>query len=207
MKKPQLILNIVFGLGLIALFVLFFTCRTSKPATQQEARIVGEGGPTGDGSIVYIQLDSLVNAYDMFFDLRVELENKAKVADDDLNNKGKAFERKAIDFQEKVQKGLLTRSQAEQLQGQLEQEQAGLQQYANTVRQDMAEEESVALRKVYDAIMTYLTEYNLEHNHSLILSTNGSTNVVMQGASGLDITKEILTELNARYTNEKKAKK
>ncbi len=206
MKKPQLILNIVFGAALVALFALFFFCRDSKPTGTIASADGTESVVTGDGSIVYIQLDSLVNSYDMFHDLRADLEVKAKALDEELTKKGKAFERKVKDFEEKVQKGLITRSQAEQLQAQLQQEQQQLQQQAGKMQQDMAEEEAVALRRVYDAIMKYLTAYNVEHNHSLILSTNGNTNTVMQGASSLNITKDVLSGLNASYTSERKTK-
>ena len=206
MKKPQLILNAVFGAALIALFVLFFFCRTSK-----QSAVISPSGDnavlTGDGSIVYIQLDSLINSYDMFHDLKAELEVKAAAAEDDLSKKGKAFERKYIDFQEKVQKGLITRSQTEQLQAQLQQEELELRQYAEKLQQDMAEEEAVAMRRVYDAVMTYLAAYNVEHDHSLILSTSGNTNTVMQGAQNLNITKVVLDGLNAGYISEKKTKK
>ena len=206
MKKPQLILNAVFGAALITLFVLFFFGRTSK-----EPAVISPSGDnavlTGDGSIVYIQLDSLINSYDLFHDLKAELEVKASAAENDLNTKGRAFERKAIDFQEKMQKGLITRSQAEQLQAQLQQEELELRQYAEKLQQDMAEEEAVAMRRVYDAVMTYLEAYNVEHNHSLILSTSGSTNTVMQGALSLNITKIVLDELNAGYISEKNTRK
>ena len=71
------------------------------------------------GSIVYIQMDSLINQYDMFNDLRSELESKAQAIQDDLTKKGRSFESAAKDFETKINKGLLTRSQAEEQQQRL----------------------------------------------------------------------------------------
>jgi Skp family chaperone for outer membrane proteins len=67
------------------------------------------------------------------------------------------------------------------------------------MQSDMAEEEAVMFRRIYDAIQTFLTEYNQEHNYSLILSTSGSNNVVLQGAPELNITQDVLNGLNAKY--------
>ena len=79
------------------------------------------GAVAPQGSIVYIQLDSLINQYDMFNDLRSELESKAQAIQDDLTKKGRSFESAVKDFQTKIEKGLLTRSQAEEQQQKLAQ--------------------------------------------------------------------------------------
>ena len=64
---------------------------------------------------------------------------------------------------------------------------------------EMAEEESVMLNKVMDAITTYVAEYNKQKQYSLILTTTTATTTVINGNSGLDITQEILNGLNAEY--------
>jgi len=195
-KNIFIIVNAVLAAAVIGLYILYF-CNSGngKPEPITKSDVI----EAIEGSIVYIQLDSLVQAYDMFHDLRTELEKKAEKIKKDLDNKGRAFEFKVKDFQEKVQKGLLTRSQAEQQQNQLEQEQANLQQYAQKVQIEMAEEETVMFRRIYDAIQTFLAEYNQVYNYSLILSTSGSNNVVLQGSPVLNITKDVLDGLNARY--------
>ena len=195
MKKILIIVNAVLAVAVIGLYILYFCnsgCKSSSIIKSDET-------VAADGSVVFIQIDSLVQAYDMFHDLRADLEKKAEKIKKDLDNKGQAFEFKVKDFSEKVQKGLITRSQAEQQQAQLEQEQAGLQQYAQKVQSEMAEEETVMFRRIYDAIQTFLTEYNQEHNYSLILSTSGTSNVVLQGAPALNITKDVLNGMNTRY--------
>ncbi len=196
MKKSLIIVNAVLAVAVIALYVLYF-CGIG--GQQIASAVKSDETVAGDGSVVYVQIDSLVNGYDMFHDLRAEFEKKAKAADEDLTKKSKTFEREAMDFQEKVQKGLITRSQAEQLQTQLQQKQQNLQQYAEKLRVEMAEEEAVMLRRIYDAVLNYLKEYNKDHNYSLILSTSGTTNVIMQGSPNLNITNDVMSGLNAGY--------
>jgi len=204
MKKGLLIVNAVLVLAVIGLYILHFCCCGSKSCSTGNASFIVERGEAApEGSIVYIHLDSLVNGYDMFHDLRADMEKKAKGAEEDLTKRGKSFEREYMDFQEKVQKGLVTRSQAEQLQNQLQQKQANLQQYIESKRAELAEEEGVMLRRIYNAVTSYLKEYNKERNYSLIVSTNGTTNVVLEGNPSLDITKEVLDGLNASYVRPK----
>jgi outer membrane protein len=203
MKKTSFLINAILAVAVIVLYVLHFC----GPGRSGYAPVATGGSDSSmvaaGGSIVYIQIDSLVNKYDMFHELRLEFEKKAKAADDDLTKRGRSFEREAKDFQEKVQKGLITRSQAEELQMKLQQKQQDLQQYAEKLRVEMSEEEAVMLRRIYDAVLTYLTEYNKIHDYALILSTSGSTNAVMQGHPSLNITQDVLKGLNSAYKPKK----
>jgi outer membrane protein len=203
MKKIQLIVNAVLILAIAGLYVLFFT-GNGKATTNNATGIVAEGGTAPAGSIVYLQIDSLVNSYDMYHDLRSELEVKVKGMEDDLSKRSKNFERNVNDYKEKIQKGLVTRSQAEQLEQQLGQKQQELATYSERLRSELAEEEAVMLRRIYDAITTYLQSYNIDHDYSLIISTNASTNTIIQGHPSLDITKDVLAGLNASYVRPKK---
>ncbi|MDR1406100.1 MAG: OmpH family outer membrane protein [Prevotellaceae bacterium] len=203
MKKIQLIVNAVLVLAVGCLYVLHFACG-GKTTPNNVTGAVYEGEVAPAGSIVYLQIDSLVNSYDMYHDLRGELEVKVKGMEDDLSKRSKSFERNVNDYKEKIQKGLVTRSQAEQLEQQLSQKQQELATYSERLRNELAEEEAVMLRRIYDAITTYLKTYNADHNYSLIISTNSSTNTVIQGHPGLDITRDVLIGLNATYTRPKK---
>ncbi|MDR0729787.1 MAG: OmpH family outer membrane protein [Prevotellaceae bacterium] len=206
MKKIELIAGIILTLAVAGLYVLYFCAGDfGKPAGNVPGEIVlatGEAAP--EGSVVYIQIDSLINGYDMFHDLKDDLETRAKGMEDDLSKRSKTFERSVNDYREKVTKGLITRSQAEQQEQQLAQKQQELATYSEKLRGELAEEEAVMLRRIYDAIVTYLQEYNKERNYSLIISTNASTNVILQGHPGLNITQEVKDGLNASYVRPKK---
>ncbi len=156
------------------------------------------------GSIVYIQMDSLINQYDMFNDLRSELESKAQAIQDDLTKKGRSFESAAKDFETKINKGLLTRSQAEEQQQKLAERQQNLQNLSQQKQYELAEEEAVMSRKVMDAIYTYLEKYNQEKGYALILTTSAASNTVIVGNPALDITQDVLAGLNDEYIKSKK---
>lgn len=198
MKQLKLILSVA-----VAALVCACTSTGNTNGTQPAKAIEG-GAVAPQGSIVYIQMDSLINQYDMFNDLRSELESKAQAIQDDLTKKGRSFESAVKDFQTKIEKGLLTRSQAEEQQQRLAEREQNLQSLSQQKQYEMAEEEAVMSRKVMDAIQTYLKKYNGEKGYALILTTSAASNAVIVGNPALDITKDVLTGLNDEYIKSKK---
>ena len=196
MKKVNLILNIVLVLAVAALYVLHFTgnSKTEHMASAEDSRITA-----GSGDIVYINLDTLVNQYDMYNDLRTELESKVSAIENDLNKKGRALENDMKSFQEKMQKGLLTRSQMETMQNDLMARDQELRNLSQQKQMELAEEESVMYNRVMDAIRTYVDNYNKDKQFSLILTTTAATNSIISGDQGLNITTEVINGLNQEY--------
>lgn len=189
----------------IAVFAAFSlsSCNTNNAAPAANTTAVQTGEVAPAGSIVYIQMDSLVNQYDMFNDLKSEFETKVVAIQDDLRKKSNAFEKSVTDFQNKMNKGLLTRSQAETQQQALAEREQNLRNLSQQKQLEMQEEEAVMLRKVMDAIQTYLVAYNKTHNYALILNTQASS-VVLIGNPSLDITNDVLKGLNEEYIKSKK---
>lgn len=196
MKKFSVVLDVVLVVAVAALFVLFFT---NKCNSSNHTEVCDNPNVAEKGDVVYIQIDSLVQNYDMFNDLRSEFEGKATKIQNDLNKRGRAFENEAKNFEEKLNKGLLTRSQAESMQANLVQKQQELQNYSQQKQMELAEEEQVLLNKVMDAIKTYVKEYNKTHQYALILTTSATTQVVIEGNPSLDITQSVLNGLNEEY--------
>jgi len=198
MKKSSLIITILLALAIAALYVLHFTgIGTGKPVADKDDM---QGSETLSGSIVYIRIDSLLNAYDFFLELQADLAAKARIVKEDLNKKGRAFENDVTNFQDKVQKGLITRAQAETEQAQLAARQQELEQYAQQKQVELAEENQVMLNRVLDALKTFLAEYRLLKNYDLILTTDGTSNTVIEAVSSMDITKDVVEGLNREYS-------
>ena len=187
----------------VAVAAIICSCNaTGNTGTAQTAEAAQT--TAAQGSIVYIQLDSLINQYDMFNDLRSELENKAQAIQDDLTKKGRSFESAAKDFQTKIEKGLLTRSQAEEQQQRLAERQQNLQNLSQQKQYELAEEEAVMSRRVMDAVQTYLAKYNQEKGYAMIITSSAATNTVIAANPALDITQDVLTGLNNEYIKSKK---
>ncbi|MBQ0006239.1 MAG: OmpH family outer membrane protein, partial [Alistipes sp.] len=182
MKKLPLILSIVSIVATAVLYIVHFSAK-SDSCTTESAQTVQTAGP---GSIVYVQIDTLFNQYDMSNDLKTELEAKASGIQKDLEKKGRSFENDVKSFQDQIQKGLLTRSQAETMQNELQTRQNTLQSFQLEKQQEMAEEESVMVNKVMEAIRTFIDKYNKEHGYAIILTTSAASQTILQGDSALD---------------------
>ncbi|MCR4572029.1 MAG: OmpH family outer membrane protein [Bacteroidales bacterium] len=198
MKKIALILSAV-GMILMAA-----SCKTgNNAAASSDSSAAGEGPAAG--AIVYFNLDRVLDEYDMANDLRSVVETKVGSIQQEINRRGSKLEKDVKAFQDKIDKGLLTRSVAE-VQGQkLQEQQNNFQQYAAQKQQEMAEEQQVMLNQIADAIKSFLDEYNAEKKYAMIISTQGSVLPAPVACADpeLDITDEILEGLNAAYVKTK----
>ena len=159
------------------------------------------------GSIVFFNIDKVMESYDMANDLRSVVETKVNGIQAEIDRRGNKLQKDANDFQNKMDKGLLTTSVANAQYQKLQQQQNDYQQYAMRKQQEMAEEQQVMINQIMDAISEYVKEYNADKQYALILTTSGdilSTPVVV-GSQALDITDEILAGLNAAYVKTKAA--
>ena len=85
MKQLKLILTVA-----VAAIICSCAANGTNNGTQQANAADAAAAPVG--SIVYIHLDSLVNGYDMFNDLKSELESKAQTIQDDLTKKSTMYD-------------------------------------------------------------------------------------------------------------------
>ncbi len=201
MKKTPLILSIIaLVLALAAVVLSVVNPKFEKKKTSEPADLTDTDAITAvAGDIVYLQLDSLIVNYDMYNDLMTAFQTKVQGIQDDLAKRGRRLESDAKAFENQYQKGLLTRSAAEEQSNKLAQRQQNLQNDAAKKDQEIQEEQAVLNNKVYYAVKDYIEKYNEEHQFALILTTSAATNTVLNVNPGLDITADVLKGLNEEY--------
>jgi len=198
--------NSILVCGLAAMMALV-ACNqgaTTAPASQTS----GKDTTAVAGSIVYFDLDKVMDGYDMANDLTSIFQTKASGIQAEIDRRGKKLEKDAADFQNKMDKGLLTNSVAQVQYQKLQEQQQQYQQYVLQKQQEMNEEQQVTLNQIMDAVSTFVKEFNETHQYALILATSGNilSNPVVTGDPRLDITEEILAGLNAAYIKNKENK-
>jgi hypothetical protein len=119
MKKLSIVLYVVLFLAVSGLYFLHFS-GSKKNKKSDTAGIVT--GVTSQG-IAYLNIDSVIFKFDMFTDRRNDLMAKQKSAEAELNSKGSQYEKSARDYQDKVNKGLVTRATAAEMEQSLRQQQ------------------------------------------------------------------------------------
>lgn len=206
MNKTVSIISIVFSsLALIAAItfgVLYIQSGSKAGAAEDgtEADIQAE-----KGAIVYVDLDRILQEYDMANDLRSVVETKVQNIQAEVNRRGKKLESDVNAFQDKLNKGLMTRSVAE-VQGQkLQQQEQEFNNYAQQKQNEINEEQVVMMNQLADAIKTYLDNFNETMQYAMILTNQGGAPVIT-GDSALDITDVVIAGLNEEYVKNKNKK-
>ncbi len=189
----------ILSLTLLGSMLAFASCNSTAPQSQgTSSDNIKVSDLKTSTNIAYIRMDSITASYGLFMDLSDEFNKKTATAQKQYESKGRSLERKMADFQEKAQKGLVTRYEGQKLEEELRKEQTALMQYEQTMAAELSEAQAVLSNKVSTAILEYLNEYNADKKYDLILQTIGGNPVIL-GDPSLDITNEVLTELNRRY--------
>lgn len=198
MKKTTLILSIA---ALVGAAVLCASCANNGAQTNAAS----QEGTSLKGAIVYFDMGRLMNEYDLANDLGSAAESKTNSISDEINRRGNKLQKEVNEFQSKIDKGLLTRSVAEQQGQKLAQKQQEFQNYTAQKQQEINEELAVMQNQIADAIKTFVDKYTEEQGFALVLSTQGDILPLPVVAANpeLDITDALLEGLNKEYVEQK----
>ena len=180
--------------AIAAAALLAASCNQNQGSASSPA--AGKDSVAVAGSIVFFNMDKVMEGYDMANDLTSVFETKSQGVQAEIERRGK-----------KVDKGLITSSVAQAQDQTLQQQQQEYQQYVLAKQQEMGEEQQAMMNQIADAVAQYVEEFNMEHGYAMILATAGnliSTPVVTADPS-LDITDELLAGLNAAYIKSKES--
>ena len=202
MKNTSLILSIISLIAVVTFGIITLT----KDGKKAEQPAEGSTAAAAEaGAIVYVDLDRILTEYDMANDLRSVVETKVQNIQAEVNRRGTKLEKDVKSFQEKMEKGLMTRSVAE-VQGQkLQQQEQDFNTYAAQKQQEIQEEQVVMMNQLGDAIKTFLDKYNEEKQYAMILTNQGGAPVIT-GDAALNITDDVLAGLNEEYIKTKNEK-
>jgi outer membrane protein len=199
MKNLSVTLFVVLFLAVIGLYFLHFSGNRKTKKNETTGTLAQS---TAQG-IAYVNIDSVIIKFDMFLDKRNDLITKQKSAEAELNSKGSQYEKGARDYQDKVNKGLITRATAAQIEQSLVQQQQELVSLRDKLQSNLAEEEQVMNRQVLEYITKFLEENRSEYNYQYILGKSFGS-VVLYSDNALDITPKVLEGINRKYKAEKK---
>lgn len=200
MEKKQLIINVVFGVCLVVLFVLHFTSKGSS-SDQVEFAVTDSTGTTTLKSlpIAYVNVDSLLLNYNYSKDLNDVLIKKRENAQATLTQKARQLDAEMGEFQRKQENNAFLSEQSFKNQQQsLLKKQQDLQKLEQTLTQQLMEDQQVMNKQLRDTIYSFLKSYNLDKKYQVILSNTMNDNVMIANPK-LDITEEVIKLLNKNY--------
>ena len=214
MKKTTHILSALATCAVVAFGSV--SCNQTKTAGNAETQATDSTQTTAPkGAIVYIDMTKLMAEYDMANDLRAVVETKVSEIQAEITRRETNLANAVAKYQEKMQKGLMTRSVAEVEAEKLQKQEIDFNNYANQKNNEINEELLVMNNQINDAIVTFVQKYNEEKQYAMILLSQGDVEgdgvvtlaaPVLTADPSLDITDEVLAGLNEEYIASKNAK-
>jgi len=190
MKNLSLILNAVL---LIAVAFLYYKVYAAKNNSSPAPIAV----PVGASSIVYVNSDSLLDNYPFFTELKNSLEKKQDSIENILKGRGRLLENDIKSYQEKG--ATMTDQERQVTEEGLGKRQEELMSYKEDMTNEMAKAEENLNDTLHNNLINALRKYNRDRNYHFILGYQKGSGILLASDS-LDITKQIIDELNKEKT-------
>lgn len=187
--------------GIGALLAAGMSCN-QQGTTPASVSSTGDSTQSNAEKIVYVNVDTLLEKYEYFKDVRTKLEEKAKKAQADLQSRSNAFQREVADYQQKA--ATMSASDRQSTEERLARKQDELARHNQNASTSFAQEEASENEKLYARITDYLKKHAKENGFKFVLTYSASSPGVLYADERLEITNEVLTALNAAYAKEKK---
>lgn len=192
MKKA--LSNVIKVTAGIAVAIAVVSCNKQQP---KSGSAVTSTSAKQAETIVFVNSDSLLNNYEYFKDVRSKFEQKSKKAQTDLQAKGTAFQREVAAYQSSATTmSADQRAATEERLARKQQELAAFNQNAGNALQN---EEAAENEKLYNRVSAYLKTYAKQKGYKYVLTYSKANPAVLFADESLDITKEVVTGLNAEY--------
>ncbi len=193
-KNLSIILNIVLAAAIVVLFILHFNDGDSGEHDGKEEMAT----ETGNYKIAYILSDTLLANYQYVLDENAKLRKRSDQIQTDYRNRAEGLQKELNDYQTNYAN--LTIGQARAIEENLTKKEQNLRLFQQSVQQELLELESKISRELYTKLTGFLKEYSERKGIEMVVKFDTSSDVLYAG-EGLDITREVLDSLNARYLN------
>ena len=174
-----------------------------KSAEKAEETAENTGAETTGLKIAYVEMDSLITQYQLYKDYEEELTRKGTNIQSTLAQKQRTLEQHAAAMQKKYESnGFTTRDELERAQNSIQAEQQLLQELADRLQTDFAQEQARVNQEARDSIQAFLRSYNKTKKYDYVLVKAGDNMLIANPK--MDITKEVIKGLNKRYKKSRK---
>ncbi|WP_282637798.1 OmpH family outer membrane protein [Sphingobacterium thalpophilum] len=177
--------------------------KTSSEPAKNDANAVSKESQDGNkDKIVYINSDSLSEKYQYFKDIKSKLEGKVKKAQADLQSKSTAFQREVAEYQKNA--ATMSAADRQATEQKLARKQDELARLDQTASSSIAKDESDEFNNVYNKITEFLKKHATENGYKLVLTYSKTNPTVLYADPSLEITNEVIKQLNEEYKSSKK---
>ena len=188
----------VFLTLFVAAFALVGCFNNNATTTNSEATEAATTEVKG-GDIAYVKAEYVLAESDIFKTEGVALQEKTQKAQNSWAQKEKNLQAKAVQLQEKYQKGLITTANAQKEQEDIEKRATNLQASAQKEAQALDEENYVFTNRMNDLLMRAIREINADKKYKMVVNASA----LLDADESLDISDAVLAKVNELYAAEK----
>lgn len=193
----SIVTKITLGLAVAASVV---ACNNNKPAAAPAA--ASNTAPSEKGTTVYINSDTLLSQYNYAKDMQDRLSAKSKAAQSEVASKGQALQREIADYQKVA--ATLAADKRQETEQRLTREQQEFQQFQQNAGAEYQKFQGDETNKLYQKTADFAKAYAKEKGYKLVLTYSKATPGVLFVDPSLDVTAEVVKELNDAYAKDKK---
>lgn len=202
-------IKITFIISIIAIItsvaVLIFTLTNKKTSTSQNStnKTSLSADSLGNINIAYVNLDTLLLEYKYSIKLNEDFLTEQAKAKANLETRMKSFEKKYNEFSEKARLGsFISQKSMETQQNELLQEQANIQKLEQELTEKLMKQQTQLNNELLDTVSNFIKEFN-DGRYVLILG-NAAGGGILYAEPEMDITNQVVKQLNQRYSKSKK---
>jgi outer membrane protein len=193
--QGHLAIELILLIGLAVLYVLFFTSKKNADSGVSPAFAKSSGKSV---RVVFVNIDSLNNQYTFVKKLKTDLEATGKRFETEILSEQAAFEKEATAFQKQVAANAIPEDKAKIQYEALMQRQQALVEKKDRYTQQVAEKEQAMHVTLLDTVTNFLKRYNRNYKFDYILGLANAGQILL-ASDTLDITKDVVKELNKEY--------
>lgn len=198
MKQLPVILSAVL---LVAVAYLYYLQFAGAEAGKDDAAATGSdlAIPT-EVNIAYINADTLQANYQFIIDKTAELETKKLSMEAEYRAKVQSLQNEVESLRQNI--GNMTPNRARAYQEELQQKEQNLLVLRDKLGNDLLTQESKISQELTTRVTELLKEFGEKHNIQLVMYYSQGSGI-LYAHEGLDITAQVLEELNSDYNNDK----
>ena len=147
----------------------------------------------------YVDTTKLIQEYKEMKDVESDFNTKSDLVRKELDSAAKEFQVEVQEYQKNMNS--MSQSQRQAKEQELMQKNQMLQQQQQLRGGKLREESDAAIDSIVTKVKDFVKGYGEENGYTYIFGSNESANI-MYAKEGLDITEEVLEDLNKGYVKE-----
>ena len=192
-----------FILAALMLVMVVGCAKTNKQENKTEATTAEQSLEPNNTGLAFVNVEMVMAESQIYKTEGIALQEKTQKAQQSWARKEQNLQNEMAKLQEKYQKGLITTLNAQTEEQKLQKRAQEFQTAMQKEVKQLEEENIVFNNRIADLMNRAIQQINADKRYKLVVNASA----LLDADPSLDISKEVLTTVNALYAEEKKSNK